>query len=285
MIPAQGDLEGCDYMVTPNKEPIDIASFQLNASAQSHHFVVWEYLGQDRNPADFWDGIKYAPGCIGIGPQDGFSTTANLFGMQTAKSHIDFPDGIAARLEPHAIIYANLHLHNYKTHPVKGQAVFNFIPAKPGTVKHHAQNLTVGSFDLDIPPHGTASFTGEWHVPENMHIVELSTHQHRRGTGVTINRVDAAGGDMGELVYSRSWEHPTERWFPEPLALQPGDGFRFTCTWNNPDDHPVRFGVTSEDEMCFLTGYFYLDDDDAKASGPGCIPQGSGLECFIPPAS
>jgi hypothetical protein len=36
--------------------------------------------------------------------------------------------------------------------------------------------------------------------------------------------------------------------------------------------------------MCFLTGYFYLDDDDTKASGPAAFP-GSGLECFVTPAS
>jgi len=34
--------------------------------------------------------------------------------------------------------------------------------------------------------------------------------------------------------------------------------------------------------MCFVTGYFYLDDDDAKVTGPGCFPQGAGLQCFVP---
>jgi hypothetical protein len=281
-IPAESDLEGCDYLVTPNDEAVDVAAFELNASGASHHFVVWEYLGQDRNPDDFWQGIAYAPGCIGIGPQDGFSTTANLFGMQRAHSRVEFPPGVAVRLEPHAIIYANLHLHNYKKKPVKGQAVFNFIPAKKGTVEHHAQNLSIGSFAIDIPANGTGSLTAEWHTPANMHIVALSTHQHRRGTGISVNRVDGAGADMGELVYSRSWEHPNVRWFPTALALEPGEGIRFTCNWSNPDDHPVHFGPTSEDEMCFVTGYFYLDDDTAQATGPGCIPQGAGLECFVP---
>ena len=66
------------------------------------------------------------------------------------------------------------------------------------------------------------------------------------------------------------------------MRLQAGEGFRFTCSWQNPDDHPVYFGVTSEDEMCFVTGYFYPDDDGATVTGPGCAPQGAGLECFVP---
>jgi hypothetical protein len=284
MIPAGGDVEGCDYQVMPNDEAIDVSAFELKATKATHHFVIWQYLGQDRNPADFWDGIAYASGCIGVGPQDSAATTANLFGMQAGRSRVEFPAGIAVRLEPHAVIYANLHHHNYLTKPVKGQAVYNFLPAKKGTVKHHAQNLVIGTLAINIPANGTGSFTGEWRAPEKLHIVNLSTHQHHRGTRMVINRIDAAGNDMGELVLTNRWEHPTVRWFPEAMELPAGEGFRFRCDWSNPDDHPVRFGVTSEDEMCFVTGYFYLDDDDATVTGPGCFPQGSGLECFVGPA-
>jgi hypothetical protein len=152
-------------------------------------------------------------------------------------------------------------------------------------VKHHAQNLVVGTINFEIPPKGTGSVTAEWRAPANLHIVNLSTHQHRRGTRVAVSRIDAAGNDMGDLVLSTRWEHPTVRWFPEAMDLPAGEGFRFTCDWSNPDDHAVRFGVTSEDEMCFVTGYFYLDDDDATVTGPGCFPQGSGLQCFVAPAS
>lgn len=86
------------------------------------------------------------------------------------------------------------------------------------------------------------------------------------------------------LVESPSWEHPRVRWFQQAMRLQAGEGFCFTCSWRNPDDHPVHFGVTSEDEMCFVTGYFYPDDDAATVTGPGCLPQGAGLQCFVPKA-
>ena len=131
------------------------------------------------------------------------------------------------RLEPKAVIYATC-TPQLKDASVKGRRCSTHSrEARHG--KHHAQNLVVGAASIDIPPNGTGSFTGEWHVPEHMHVVALSTHQHRRGTGVAINRVDSGGGDLGD-GHSRSWEHPTQRWFPEALDLQPGDGFRFTCT-------------------------------------------------------
>jgi hypothetical protein len=282
VLPPDGEREACQYLVTPNKKPVDIAAFDLKTTPGTHHFVLWEYLGQHHDPADFWSGLRDAAGCVGLGPQDGFFTTANLFGMLSARVRVRFPPGVAVRLEPHAAVYADLHLHNYSsTRPVTGEAVFNVIPARRGTVRHHAQAMTIGSFDIQIPARGDATLTGEWHAPVALNVVQLSTHQHHRGTRVSVHQIDAAGADMGELVESPDWEHPTVRWFEQALRIPAGEGFRFTCDWHNPDDHPVGFGVTTDDEMCFMTGYFYPDDDGSSVTGQGCTPQGSGLECVV----
>ena len=282
VIPPRGDREGCEYAVAPNRKAMDISGFEVKATKGTHHFVVWQYTGDDRNPADFWNGIAYVPGCTGLGPQNG-GNNADLFGMLPSQVRFHFPRGVAVRLEPHAVLFPNLHFHNYTDEPVLGQAVFNFLPARPGSVRHHAQTLTVGSLGISIPPLGTASLTAEWHTPTALNLVQLSTHEHRRGTRVTVHHVDATGADLGEMVVSESWEHPTVNWYQGAPRIEAGEGFRFTCEWSNPDDIVVHFGVTSEDEMCFVTGYFYPDDDGATLSGPGCRPQGSGLLCFAPP--
>ena len=275
------DREGCEYVVTPNRRPMDVTAFELKVTPGTHHFVLWEYLGKDHSPADFWTGIQYATACTGLGPRDSFVSNANLFGMVTTKQ-IRFPPGVAVRLEPHAIVYPNLHFHNYTAAPITTQAVFNLIPARPGSVKHHAQTIVVGSLNIKIPAQGSASLTGEWRAPANINLVQISTHQHHRGTRMTVHQIDVAGNDVGELVTSPDWEHPAVRWYYTAKTIHAGEGLRFTCEWSNPDDHPVHFGVTTEDEMCFVGGYFYPDDDGARVSGPGCQPQGSGLECFVP---
>src|SRR5262249_43323297 len=124
-IPPGGDREACEVAVTPNKHPMDVSAFELKATAGTHHFVVWEYLGDDRDPADFWQGLAYVPGCPGLGPQNG-TNNANLFGMLSGHVKFHMPKGIAVRLQPHAIVYPNLPFHNYSTEPVSGEAVFNF---------------------------------------------------------------------------------------------------------------------------------------------------------------
>src|SRR5215831_6625042 len=205
VVSPSGDREGCEHLVTPNRQPMDVVAFELKATPGTHHFVVWDYLGQDQNLADFWTGIAYSTACIGLGPQDGFVATANLFGMLSGRSRFHFPPGVAVRLQPRANVYANLHYHNYGTTPVDTDAVFNFIPARKGTVQHHAQAFTVGSLHIAIPPNGSASLTGEWHAPTDLNIVSVSTHQHHRGTDVVVHEIDAAGNDMGELVDSPRW--------------------------------------------------------------------------------
>ncbi len=283
-IPAGGEREACEYVVTPNGKAMDVSAFEMKTTPGAHHFVLWEYLGKDTDRADFWSGVKDATGCIGLGPRDGQVTTANLFGMLSGHQHVEFPAGVAVSLQPHAALYANLHLHNYTAAPVDAEAVFNLVPARKGSVQHHAQALTVGTIDFDIPAHGHAAVSGEWRAPVDLNIVQISTHEHHRGTRMSVSHMDASGNAMGDpLVVSEDWEHPNVTWFrQQPKRVRAGEGLRFTCEWQNNDDFPVQFGVTTEDEMCFVIGYFYPDDDGAKVKGPGCLPQGSGIECFVP---
>src|SRR5262249_40872743 len=90
-VPSAGDREGCEHMVTPNRHAMDVSAFELRATPGTHHFVVWDYLGQDLNPTDFWTGIQYSTACVGLGPQDGGTTTANLFGMLSGHVRFHFP--------------------------------------------------------------------------------------------------------------------------------------------------------------------------------------------------
>ena len=281
-IPPASERETCEFRTTPNKEPIDVQGFRLNMTPGSHHFVLWEYLGDNTDPADFPSELVDAPGCVGVGPRDSFAANANLFGMQVAKARLRFPPGVAVRLEPHAPVFLNAHLRNASpTDPLTAEVVFNIVPARKGTVKHHAQALTVGNLnDILLPPQSSASLTSEWYAPTDLNIVQLSTHQHHRGTHTVVRLIDPDGTDRGMLFEAVNWEHPGEKWFPQAFRLRQGQGLRFTCEWQNPDDKLVSFGVTTDDEMCFVTGYFYPDDDGAQVGGGDCLPQGAGLLCF-----
>ena len=52
--------------------------------------------------------------------------------------------------------------------------------------------------------------------------------------------------------------------FNPVLLLDPNDGLHFRCVHNNYDtDEPLIFGLTSEDEMCIIFGYYYIPTESA----------------------
>jgi len=281
-IPPAGEREVCEYRVLPNAKPMDVQAYQLDMTPGAHHFVLWAYLGKDRNADDFPKTIVDSPGCVGVGPRDSFFSNANLFGIQTPHVKIRFPRGVAVRLAAHQQVFLNAHLRNPSaTDPLVPEVVFNLIPARKGTVKHHAQALVVGNMaGINVPPHGAQSLVSEWHAPIDLNVIQLSTHQHKRGTHAAIDLIDAAGNDKGRVFESDDWQHPGEYWANPAIRVAKGDGFRLLCEWANADDYPVRFGVTTNDEMCFLIGYFYPDDESQPIPQAGCLPQGEGLLCY-----
>ena len=278
-IPAAREREVCEFRTLPNRKSIDAQEFEFEMTPGSHHFALWAYLGQDRNPADFPQTIVDAPGCIGVGPRDTFDR-ALLGGAPSPHEVTRFPPGIAVRLAPHQPVILNSHyINGSPTAPLTPKVVFNVSRARPSTIRHHAEQMTIGDYQISIPPLGTASLTGEWIAPFAMNVIQLSSHEHKRGTRVAIHLL-SGGQDAGQIFENDDWNHPYEYWPATPIRIEPGDGFRFTCEWKNDDDHPVRFGVTTNDEMCFMVGYYYRDDESVPPPRvPSCLLQTSGLLC------
>jgi len=278
-IPPAHEREVCEFRTLPNPKAIDVQQFEFLMSPGSHHFALWAYLGQDRNPADFPRTIVDSPGCIGVGPRDTFDR-ALLGGAPSPHEVTRFPPGIALRLAPHQLVILNSHyINGSATSPLTPQIVFNVTRARPSAVRHHAEQMTIGNYAIHIPPLGTASTTADWIAPFPMNVIQLSSHEHKRGTRVTIHLL-SGGQDTGQIFENDDWNHPFEYWPVAPIRVEPGDGFRFTCEWKNDDDYPVGFGVTTNDEMCFMVGYYYRDDESVPPPPvPNCLLQESGLLC------
>jgi hypothetical protein len=68
----------------------------------------------------------------------------------------------------------------------------------------------------------------------------------------------AGGARNGEVIFENTdWEHPLMKTFSTPIVLQPGQGLTSEVTYNNNTTKSVSFGLTSEDEMNIIFGYFY----------------------------
>lgn len=84
----------------------------------------------------------------------------------------------------------------------------------------------------------------------------LTSHFHRFGEKFAIKI--AGGPRNGELVYTNTdWLHPFVKSFATPIVLQPGEGLTSEVTYYNSSSKAVAFGLTSEDEMNIIFGYYY----------------------------
>lgn len=284
------DLEWCEYRRLPNKKEILAQSYELRMSYGSHHFVLWAYNGNETDDAKFPSSPVLVAGCTGVGPGDSL-VPVNLFGMQTPTGRVRFPKGIAVRLKPYQQVWLNPHIKNYGTEDVMAQAVFNITPARKREVKHLAESFAIGNITgIDIAPGGKQTLVSEWRAPQALNLIQVSSHQHARGTATSIE-VEQADGTFLEVFANENWEHPYELWThlvapwkdqdPPVIRLEKGRRLRWTCKWTNTTSHRLHFGTETTDEMCFATGYFYRDDNAPSGPivGPGCIPAKEGLTC------
>ena len=67
-----------------------------------------------------------------------------------------------------------------------------------------------------------------------------------------------ASGVVEPIVYENTdWEHPQIVNYAAPIVLNAGDKLRSVVTYNNTTSRPLFFGLTSDDEMDIIFGYYY----------------------------
>jgi hypothetical protein len=116
--------------------------------------------------------------------------------------------------------------------------------------------LDLGNTSIDINPGERKTFTKTFTFNTVTRIVMLTSHYHKLGEKYEIK---ISGGTRdGEVVYSSTdWEHPLVKSFTPPIELQPGEGLTSVVTYFNNTNKKVGFGLTSEDEMNIIFGYYY----------------------------
>jgi hypothetical protein len=278
------DLEVCEYRRLPNPKPMDVAGFRLRMPAGAHHFALWAYGGPTTDDSLFPQGPVESVGCNGLAHDDFFPQL--LIPTQSPNVRLKFPKGMALRIEADQQVWLNPHMRNFGTAPMEPDIRFNVVPARKGTVKHLVHGFTVGNMSsIRIPAGGDQTITVDWAAPVNMNIIQLATHQHRLGTYARIDAQMPDGSMRDRVVETFDWEHPDSEWPPGGIRLAKGRKLRITCSWHNTENHEVRFGPETTDEMCFIIGFFYRDTGDTEpVVGGGCLTSTKGLLCPLAPA-
>ena len=265
------------------KGDIFVNGFDIFYPTGSHHFILYRVtrLGLRRGLLE--KGI--VPG-VGVNPEDTFRVVnpqdseggghlalldrLPVIGSQRAETEIRFPEGVALRIAGDTVFDMNSHYVNLLgTDTLIGETYVNLWTLPTADVKYEAKGLAASNKDIEVPPGTTRIVEGQWLVSNalkllrlqgyrdvtELNVFQVTSHMHRHGELFEVFRIST-----DELLHkSVAYDNAPLNWFNPPLKLAVGDGLRFECTHSNYDtDKTIRYGVTSEDEMAVMFGFYYI---------------------------
>lgn len=220
--------------------------------ATSHHFIVYQVDDQVERPEPY-----------PCSPFEGSGSSSNLLMItQKADDRLRFPNGVAYELQPGQMIRLELHFINVSAAPQMAEATSTFETVDEDAVEFEAGIEFLGGGVPSIPPMSTSSvnhIVGVDPALESVKFFAITGHQHKLGTNVLVNLVDA-DRNLVQPVYdveNFTWDEPETTRHDPPFQIPPGGAFDLTCDWNNTTDAPVGFGTSVDDEMCFFWVYYY----------------------------
>lgn len=239
---------------TPNTAAVYVNRIQMRGMSNSHHFVVYSFRsGATIPPQNVIRDLRNPDGSINISI---LQNQVFLGGGTDVNSDYTLPPGVALKIDPATPLDLNAHYFNKTTYTLKGENYVNFYTIPLSTVQNVAKTLDLNNLDISIPAGQRKTLTKTFTFNQVTRIVMLTSHFHKLGEKFVI-RI-AGGPRNGEIIYtSTNWEHPAFTSFATPIVLQAGQGLTSEVTYFNNTSKTVGFGLTSEDEMNIIFGYYY----------------------------
>lgn len=248
------------YQRLGNTAPLLVSRIVTKMRPNSHHFLLYRFA--DNMPAlatpqtNILRDIRNPDGSLNVLNLLPMAYHVFLAGAQTPEMDYRFPPGVALRLPANFGIDLNVHYVNRGADALTGEAFANLYTVAAAQVQHEAQTLNLANTDISLLPGQRTTLTKVFPATREMRIFMLTSHMHALGERFRI-RIRGGARD-GELVYETTdWAHPEIRNYDTPIVLRPGEALVSEITWNNTTSRTVRFGLTSQDEMGIIFGYWY----------------------------
>ena len=240
-----------------NAQDIYVNRYAIKMRSGSHHFIAYDFRNKSLLPNlnDIRD-IRNPDNSMNLLTVLSMSNHVFLAGSQQQQQEYTFPDGVALLIPAGSSLDLNSHYVNKTNAVMKGEAQINLYTVDKSTVQRVVQALDLGNSNLSIPANNRVTITKSFTFDRPRKVLTLTSHMHKLGEKFVI-KING-GPRNGEVVYtSTDWEHPEIITFKTPLDLKKGEGLTSEITYNNPTSNAVRFGLTSEDEMGIIFGYYY----------------------------
>lgn len=129
--------------------------------------------------------------------------------------------------------------------------------------KYEADVLAFGTQDIEIPPNppgGTFERECSITVPAQfagLHFFAAMPHMHKLGVKIATALTPSSGGASTDLGTMLDYDFNAQAWLPIDATTASGDVITTTCGWKNPTGREVKFGESSDEEMCYSFTMYY----------------------------
>jgi hypothetical protein len=240
-----------------NTETAYINRVQVKMRQNSHHFILYGF--RDPNnlaPLNQVRDLRNPDGSLNILTFQQMGNHIFNFGGSEANMDYTFPEGTAVAIAPNATFDMNSHYFNKGTSAIPGEVYINLYTTEKAKVKNVLKVLDLANNNLTILPKQKTVISKNFTFDKNIRVVMLFSHTHKLGEKFEI--LIKGGSRDGEVVYtSTNWQHPEKINYTPYISLKKGEGLTSRITYNNTTDKLVRFGLTTEDEMGIIFGYYF----------------------------
>jgi hypothetical protein len=268
------DVEYCEVTRLPGEpgETYYVGRMEIAFNEYSHHLILFTVPPGSEAESEY-DVGDIVP-CQGAHE---FGTVSALGGSQLAYQDIVYPQGVARTVIGGQMAIINYHHLNTSTSDAWGHHAVALHLVDASEIVYQARTFTFVNPAFEVPAGEQASFTTECTFDDDLQLWSLTRHTHQWGTDFEVSFVsDERSSDT--FWTSTHYEEDTNFRFRTRLGLdtdtiqmKAGEGFQFTCHFDNTTDEPLRFGYQARDEMCILFGTYWDPTPGAGTPPQSCV--------------
>ena len=263
LAPSEEITNDCVQGTLHNDDYVNVNAVELTTATGFHH-SNWFWVPE--NTAFYGDDGVF--NCTDRGFNEGVAAVYGsvLFAQSTQATHEiqAFPPGVVVRVPPHSKIVAGVHLLNASDNALSVPLEIKLTPIPDAEVTTALAGISFENHALGLPPMANSSFTQECDIDPvyqqslgrdpDFNIYYALGHYHTLGTGLTLEAVRPDG--TSTLVYTTQGRTGDTLGGPvSPIFSTAGyTKLRYTCSYYNPRDLTVGWGV-GDQEMCVFLAF------------------------------
>jgi hypothetical protein len=269
-VPAEGlDVYQCFDIRDPSPRARYLRAVDIKPGNPKvvHHALLFQDTTGTARKRDTGGGYP----CFGT---PGFLPAHGLSGWTPGGLPFQTPPGLPGLLHGNADLVLQVHYHpTGKPEQDRTRIALYYTDEVP---KRHAQDIPLGSADIDIPAGDRAyKVTDHFTIPVDVEVIGINPHAHYVCTGMYGYAV-LPDGKRITLIHIPHWDFNWQQQYlyPTPLRLPAETEVRMEFTYDNSANNPrnphqppqrVRYGPGSNDEMAGLhLTVVPVDPDDAE---------------------